>query len=265
MTASRDLLASLSLHIGLAALVTLWTPFMHRTDLIDRSLPVEIITIDEFTRLMEPKPTPPEEQTTVQDIAVPEVAAPEMTQAPPDAMPELEVKPEPKPEPEEKPKTEAPLRFKVAAPNPLARPERKPKPLLDIGQVQALLNKTPDTKAPQAEQSETESQESGVRLTLSEVDAFRAQMQRCWSPPAGAREAENLVVNVRLALTPAGTISAGPVVVNRSQLGDPFFRAAAESVLRAIRRCQPFKMPVEKYQAWRNIELTFDPRKMLGG
>jgi hypothetical protein len=59
-------------------------------------------------------------------------------------------------------------------------------------------------------------------------------------------------------------ISAGPIVVNRSQLGDPFFRAAAESVLRAIRRCQPFNMPVEKYKSWRDIELTFDPRKMLG-
>jgi hypothetical protein len=48
-------------------------------------------------------------------------------------------------------------------------------------------------------------------------------------------------------------------------LGDPFFRAAAESVLRAIRRCQPFNMPVEKYASWRNIELTFDPSRMLGG
>ena len=100
---------------------------------------------------------------------------------------------------------------------------------------------------------------------LNEVDAFREQMRRCWSPPAGAKQAENLVVRVRLSLTPSGAISAGPVVVNRSLLGDPFFRAAAESVLRAIRRCQPFSMPAEKYASWRNIELTFDPRRMLGG
>ena len=71
-------------------------------------------------------------------------------------------------------------------------------------------------------------------VDLNEVDAFRAQMRRCWSPPAGAKQAENLVVQVRLSLTPGGLISAGPVVVNRRLLGDPFFRAAAESVLRAI-------------------------------
>ena len=269
MVVSRDLLGSLGLHIGLAMLVALWTPLMHRSDIIDQSLPVDIITVDEFTRLMEAKPEKeiePVEEERPQEVAAPEVAAPEMTQSPPDAMPELNAKPpEEKPDADEKQKTDAPVRFKVAKPIPFARPQPKPKPLLDIGQVQALLNKTPDAPQPQAQDNDSEKQAAGARLTLSEVDAFRAQMRRCWSPPAGAREAENLVVNVRLSLTPSGTISAGPVVVNRAQLGDPFFRAAAESVLRAIRRCQPFSMPVEKYQAWRNIELTFDPHRMLGG
>jgi hypothetical protein len=100
---------------------------------------------------------------------------------------------------------------------------------------------------------------------LNEIDAFRAQMRRCWNPPSGARNAEDLIVQVRVSLAPNGMISAGPKVMNRAQLGDPFFRAAAESVLRAIRRCQPFKMPPEKYAAWRDIELKFDPGKMLGG
>ena len=104
-----------------------------------------------------------------------------------------------------------------------------------------------------------------VLLTLNEIDAFRTQMRRCWNPPSGARNAEDLVVQVRVSLAPNGMISAGPKVMNRGQLGDPFFRAAAESVLRAIRRCQPFEMPPEKYAAWRDIELKFDPGKMLGG
>jgi outer membrane biosynthesis protein TonB len=260
---SRDLAGSLGLHVGLALLVGLWTPFLQRPDLIDQSLPVDIITVEEFTRLLEAPE--PQEPTPPPEVAAPEVRAPDATQAPPDAMPELEAK-KPEPEkPQDKPKETAPQRFKVASPTPLARPAREPKPLLDIGQVQALLNKTPDAPKPQPQVNDTQEEAVGARLTLNEVDAFRAQMRRCWSPPAGAREAENLVVLVRLSLTPAGMISAGPVVANRRQLGDPFFRAAAESVLRAILRCQPFSMPVEKYQAWRNIELTFDPRRMLGG
>lgn len=263
--ASRDLAGSLGLHIGLAIIFSLWTPFMHRPDLLDQSLPIDIITVEEFTRLMQQPKKPKVEPEAPPPAAAPEVRAPEASQAPPDAMPTLDAKPDAPKEAPDTTKEAAPQRFKVATPVPLARPMRKPKPLLDIGQVQALLNKTPDTPTPQAQAPETGETAVGARLTLNEVDGFRAQMRRCWSPPAGAREAENLVVLVRLSLTPAGMISAGPVVVNRRQLGDPFFRAAAESVLRAIRRCQPFSMPVEKYQAWRNIELTFDPRRMLGG
>ena len=59
--------------------------------------------------------------------------------------------------------------------------------------------------------------DAAPRLTLSEIDAFRAQMQRCWSPPSGARDAEDLRILVRLSLTPTGAISAGPVVVNRAR------------------------------------------------
>jgi hypothetical protein len=144
-------------------------------------------------------------------------------------------------------------------------PKPKPKPLLDIGQVRALLDKTPDAApAERVDAAIRHETPSAPKLTLNEIDAFRAQMRRCWSPPSGARQAENLMVNVRLSLSPSGAILAGPVVVNRGQLGDPFFRAAAESVLRAIRRCQPFSMPVEKYASWRDIELKFDPSKMLG-
>ena len=89
-------------------------------------------------------------------------------------------------------------------------------------------------------------------------------MQRCWSVPAGARHAEALVVRVRLSLTREGTIDKGPFVVNRARLGDRYFKAAAESVLRALQRCQPFKMPQDKYEVWRELELNFDPSAMLG-
>jgi colicin import membrane protein len=40
---------------------------------------------------------------------------------------------------------------------------------------------------------------------------------------------------------------------------------AAESALRAVRRCQPYTMPAAKYDIWRDVEVTFDPRDMFGG
>lgn len=265
MVLPRNFLASLALHAGLIFIIGFWTPMLNQARMTDQNLPIEIITIDQFTRLVEEATMPDEAKARQEPTAHEQTGAAPEAQA--DAMPMLDAEEKSKPPVALSQETvpEEP-RFRVETPVPLARPVREPKPLLDVGRVQALLNKTPDQKTTDSGLTKSDNGLSASeRLTLNEVDAFRAQMRRCWSPPAGAKQAENLVVQVRLSLTPSGLISAGPVVVNRRLLGDPFFRAAAESVLRAIRRCQPFSMPAEKYASWRNIELTFDPRKMLGG
>ena len=274
MLAGRDISASLGLHVALALGVGLWTPVMTTLDTNDALLPVEIVTVEEFTRLTRDKPKKEilEKEPTSAKPAPP--VARETAPPPPEpaeAMPLPEPVREPPvdktadtvAEPVEKAPAEAsPIRQL----RPVARPAPpKPKPVLDVSQIRALLNKTPDTPAEAEPVAEEEVASENIRLTLNEIDAFRTQMRRCWNPPSGARNAEDLIVQVRVSLAPNGMISAGPKVMNRTQLGDPFFRAAAESVLRAIRRCQPFEMPPEKYAAWRDIELKFDPGKMLGG
>jgi colicin import membrane protein len=46
----------------------------------------------------------------------------------------------------------------------------------------------------------------------------------------------------------------------------PFFVAARDSAIRALFRGQPYDMlKPEHYEQWRDIEITFDPRDMLGG
>lgn len=264
-----DVLASLALHGLMVVAVMLWQPRLSDTDVLDTTLPIDIITLDEFTRLIEETAKPDKDETVTPETPPPaaafERAAPEAAPAPSDAMALPDATQETQQADDAEASEEVAPRFKVAAPAPMVRPVMKPKPLLDIGSVQALLNKTPDAPNAPSQVDNTADSDASPRMTLSEIDAFRAQMQRCWSPPSGARDADDLRILVRLSLTPAGAISAGPVVVNRSRLGDRFFRAAAESVLRAIRRCQPFTMPVEKYRSWRDIELTFDPSRMLGG
>ena len=177
------------------------------------------------------------------------------------------------PLPEPKPKAAETLPEQLPAPVnlvgnavPLARPRpTKPerKPLLDTTAVQALLDKTPDLPEPTPPKP-LANLPPGERMSLSEIDAFRAQIRACWSVPAGAKNAENLLVRVRVQLDPSGRPIAKKII-NRAQLTDSFFLSAAESVLRAIERCQPYKMPPEKYESWREMELNFDPSKMLNG
>jgi colicin import membrane protein len=59
-------------------------------------------------------------------------------------------------------------------------------------------------------------------------------------------------------------LTTDPTVVNRSS--QPVFQVASESALRAIRKCAPFSfLPPAKYEAWRDVEVNFDPREMFGG
>ena len=56
---------------------------------------------------------------------------------------------------------------------PVARPAPpKPKPVLDVSQIRALLNKTPDTPAETEAVAEEEVASENIRLTLNEIDAF---------------------------------------------------------------------------------------------
>ena len=73
----------------------------------------------------------------------------------------------------------------------------------------------------------------------------------------------NLVVVVHFALNKDGSVSGEPSVVNRGSTA--LFQIAAESAMRAVRRCQPFRLPASKYEAWRDVEVKFDPNEMFRG
>ena len=106
----------------------------------------------------------------------------------------------------------------------------------------------------------------GEKMSMSEIDALRRQIERCWNPPAGAPEAENLVVDVELIINPDGTVRQAQIVDTSRMSRDPYYRAAAESVLRAIKHpmCTPLKLPPGKYDLWRHTKLTFDPHELVG-
>ena len=267
---NREIVLSTVLHVlvVLSAFIVLPTP--EKISLPDYALPIDVITIDEFTRMTSQDPKPEIKTDQAEEIEKPPANIRQETAPPPpadntDAMPLLGPKPASTPKPKEADSMPEPVNLvgdvvPLARPRP-AKPERKR--LLDTAAVQALLDKTPDLPEPTPPKPVADLP-PGERMSLSEIDAFRAQIRACWSVPAGAKNAESLVVRVRVQLDTSGRPIAKKVI-NRAQLTDSFFLSAAESVLRAIERCQPYKMPPEKYESWREMELNFDPSKMLNG
>jgi len=149
-------------------------------------------------------------------------------------------------------------------------PKKPPQPKFDAGRIAALLDKRdPQRRAATGEAlNPAPTLGAGVsnapRLSMSEIDALRARIQSCWNVPAGAADAKDLIVQVRILMKPDGALQAEPMLINHSS--NPYFQVAAEAALRAVRRCAPYSfLPVAKYEAWKDVEVTFDPRDMYRG
>ena len=104
-------------------------------------------------------------------------------------------------------------------------------------------------------------------LTLSQEDALRAQIFGCWSVPLGLPYDENLLVRIKLNLKKDGTIMKSEIL-DHQRMNRPdqkFYKVLAESALRAVRLCQPLKVPPTGYEKWKELQLNFNPTEMLKG
>jgi hypothetical protein len=103
-----------------------------------------------------------------------------------------------------------------------------------------------------------------AQMSQSEIDALRARISSCWSPPPGVDANSKVYVVLRVLFKQDGTLGQEPVLVEAtaSSLGP----ALAESAKRALLLCQPFTMlKPEHYDQWKDLELKFDPHELLGG
>jgi hypothetical protein len=95
------------------------------------------------------------------------------------------------------------------------------------------------------------------------VRAILKQLFSCWRLDPGAERAEDMVVEIRVALNPDGSIQRAEIVDVARMSRDGYFRSTAENAKRAIYKCSPFRLPPNKYQIWRELNLRFNPREMF--
>jgi outer membrane biosynthesis protein TonB len=302
---NRGVALSAALHVVLGILLIAGLPKLFDPPATEEMpVAVQLVTIAPDTRATRPNPNQPrpDAKPEIPDAETP-VAKPEAKPEPPPPpvppssaavppTPETAKPPEPKPAPPlplkpPEPKPEPKPAEKVEAPRPKAKPEptsqmvkNEPKPeqkKYDPGQFEALLkNLAPQQSAPSPEappqkarvaSAKASSQPRaplGGQLTASELDLIRQQIARCWNVPAGARDAKDLVVEIRVVVDRDGTVQQA-TIVDQGRLGDPFFRAAAESARRAFfnPQCRPLHLPAEKYAIWKDLVVDFSPKDIL--
>ena len=144
--------------------------------------------------------------------------------------------------------------------------------LFDPNNIAALIDKSKEESAETTNKTDkiTQDQERNIEnfgLSLSEEDALKAQIFGCWSIPLGLPYNENLLVRIKLKLNPDGTVSQSEILdhARMNKPGQGFYKVLAESALRAVRLCQPLKVPPTGYDKWKDLQLNFNPTEMLQG
>ncbi|MCW8844175.1 MAG: energy transducer TonB [Rhodobacteraceae bacterium] len=161
--------------------------------------------------------------------------------------------------------TEIATEAKVGAPTTSVRPKLRPRtavqtePKADTDDAIAAAL----AEAGAEEQAETRAAPSGPPMTRGEKDALRISVQNCWVVDVGS-QAANVTVTVGMKMTREGKVDGAISLIGAEGGDQQATKAAFEAARRAVLRCQKggYKLPIDKYDHWREIEITFNPEKM---
>jgi hypothetical protein len=150
--------------------------------------------------------------------------------------------------------------------------EFEKKEFVDLDNIAKLIDKAKIESAEVIKKNNdiTQDQDRNIEntgLTLSEEDALKAQIFGCWSIPLGLPYNENLLVRIKLMLEPDGSVTKTEILdhARMNKPGQGFYKVLAESALRAVKLCQPLRVPTTGYERWKELQLNFDAREMLEG
>ena len=267
---TKSLIYSLIFHSVMILLTVLSLPFMTRQPIdLPPIVSVELIQISDKTNIpFAPKArkiieeTKKKEERMVSEQAPPAAKAKEK----PDRIPL------PNDKKEEKEIVKKKQNPKEVKPQIRQSSEFEKKEIVDTNQIAALIDKAKEEEAVKQTTNNKLTQSSvknsfATGLSLSEEDALRAQIFGCWSVPLGLPYDKNLLVRIKLNLKKDGTIMKSEIL-DHERMNRPdqkFYKVLAESALRAVRLCQPLRVPPTGFEKWKNIQLNFNPTEMLKG
>ncbi len=267
----RSLIYSVTFHSIMIILTVLSLPFMIREPIdLPPIVSVELIQISDKTNI----PYAPKARKIIEETKQKEEERVVSEQAPPAA--KAKEKPDRIPLPKEKEEEKKIIKKKQnpeeVKPQIRQASEFEKKEIVDTNEIAALIDKAKEVEMIKKDKTDKITQSSQKNsfasgLTLSEEDALRAQIFGCWSIPLGLPYDQNLLVRIKLELKKDGTISKSEILDHErmNRPGQKFYKVLAESALRAVRLCQPLKVPPTGYDKWKELQLNFNPTEMLKG
>lgn len=279
------LAGSVVFHLVFVIAGTVGLPHIKKPIVINQPIAIEIVNIDEETTTnkkpnpikqpkAEEKPAPKKEPIK----APPKVetkAPPKVTPLEPPKVVENKVKPKPKTPPPpseklEKPKEEKSEPKEDKVEEAAAQEQAFLSVLKNLQETEPAASEEPDAPAdkPTPEQASPLAR-FAQQLSATEVDAIRMALNRqfgeCWNLMAGARYAEDIIVQIRLVINPDRTVQSARINDQWRYTQDSFYKAAADTALRAVSHpnCAVLDLPPDKYDLWKDMIFNFNPSAQL--
>ena len=268
---NRSIIISSVLHLLMIVVTAISLPFFAKKPIdLPPIVSIELIQITDKTNI----PFAPKAKKTIEKIKEKEKKL-VSEQAPPKKV--KKIKPDSVPMPDDKIKKVEKIKEDKQNPEKIDNEvkqvsEFEKKELFDPNNIAALIDKSKIDTANTTNKTDKITQDQQQRvdlsgLSLSEEDALKAQIFGCWSIPLGLPYNENLLVRIKLQLNPDGTVLQSEILdhARMNKPGQGFYKVLAESALRAIKLCQPLRVPTSGYEKWKELQLNFDAREMLEG
>ena len=268
---NRNIIISFGLHITLVIITAMSLPFLSKKPMnLPPIVSVELIQITDKTSI----PFAPKAKKTIEKIKEKEKKL-VSKQAPPKIV--KKERQDAVPLPDEKIEKIEDIKEEKQNPKKIETEikqasEFEKKDMFDPDSIAALIDKSKVESAETDKKLEkiTQDQDKSIDfsgLSLSEEDALKAQIFGCWSIPLGLPYNENLLVRIRLQLKPDGSVIRSEILdhARMNKPGQGFYKVLAESALRAVKLCQPLRVPSTGYDRWKELQLNFDAREMLEG
>jgi len=255
---NKGLLLSTLLHSTVVVTVWIGMPFFSRSALdIDIPIVVELVPVSEVTAapLLEQKPEP-EPESEPEQVAEPDSSSEATASVPP-----------PPPEPEEEQLAALPTSPRVALPPRKPLPPKRDSFQDLVSLVKDLEQEVASRPTPETKPSDTTPAEGKIRTlqtadraTLSERDAIRAHIERCWRIDPGKEGIQELSVDLRVGINPDGSVRRAIIEDTGLYFTDPAFRTFADSARTAVLSCSNIPISPQRYEIFKEIVFTFSPQ-----
>ena len=104
--------------------------------------------------------------------------------------------------------------------------------------------------------------EDGTYVVLSEIGLLISQLQSCWIKPLDAVINKGMYIKIALKVNPDRTIISDSIRIIDTNISTDniYYKSITESALYTLSHsdCQQLKLPLDKYDLWKNMTINFD-------